>query len=60
MLGFKDLVPDTNYLAIDKDGRKYEAVYCEDYGGVVFCVYPSFTSDGQPNDLIGYEEVNNG
>ena len=58
-LSFNELKENTKYIATDKDGRKYEATYVNKYapGGVVFCVYPSYTSDGTENELLYFEEV---
>lgn len=55
----QELKENVNYIATDKDGNKYPASYVNKYvpGGVVFCVYPAYTKDGEKNDLINFEEA---
>lgn len=56
-----ELIPGKHYIGIDKDGRKFDCVKVDDYvpGGVIFSCFPSFTIDGELNDLIDFEEYPN-
>lgn len=60
MLMFEDLKVGSHYIATDKDGRKHKAT-CGTIPNtnekIVFCCYPMFTSNGERNDLVSYEEV---
>lgn len=55
-----ELKEGREYIATDKDGNKHPAQYVNDYapGGIVFCVYPAFTANGEKNNLIYFEEAN--
>ena len=39
-----------NYYAVSRRGKKYEAAYTTDYGGVMFFCIP------REEEIIGYEE----
>ena len=56
---YSELIPNREYIAIDKDGREYRGVYVNDYlpGGVFYCVYPAYTMDGKENDLVDFREI---
>ena len=56
-LSFEELKPGREYIAIDKDRRKYNAS-CTDIDGekIVFCCYPYYAADGTKNDLIAFIE----
>ena len=52
----KQMIDNQEYIATDKDGKKYKGVYNSKYD-VFFCVYPAFTLNQEPNSLISFEEV---
>lgn len=57
-----DLIPNKHYIAIDKDGRKFDCVRDDTLcppEGIVFSCFPAFTIDGELNDLIDFEEYPN-
>lgn len=57
-----DLIPGKHYIGIDKEGREIDCVrditYCPPEG-IVFCLYPTFTSTGELNDIIDFKEYSN-
>ena len=54
----ENLIDGKSYIATDKEGNKYTGTFVDKYipGGVFFCVFPAYCSDGNKNELVSFEE----